>query len=363
MASTVAGHKPRLRRRRVPGCYEDLEQADVMVLVGSNARLVPSGAVPAHRGGAAARPAIALVVIDPRRTATSDSADLHLPLARRRRALFNGLLRISTSAAAPIAWDGFAAHVGDGFARPCKPRPGLRSRRHVARDGLRPARSRRGAFLPLFARHRKNVTVSSARASTSPRAGVDKVNAIINCHLATAASASPAWAVLRHRPAQRHGRARGRRAGQHARRAYGFEPTPTSTASRGSGTRRTWPKSRASRPSTCSRPSHRGPRQGGVDHGHQPGVSLPDADRVRRPARLRVSSSCRRLRQHRHARGCAHVLLPAAAWGEKDGTVTNSERRLSRQRTFLPRRRCLRLRRSGRHLSRTRCAVGLRKRR
>ena len=32
-----------------------------------------------------------------------------------------------------------------------------------------------------------------------------------------------------------------------------------------------------------------------------------------------------------------HVLLPAAAWGEKDGTVTNSERRISRQRAFLPR--------------------------
>ena len=32
----------------------------------------------------------------------------------------------------------------------------------------------------------------------------------------------------------------------------------------------------------------------------------------------------------------AHVLLPAAAWGEKDGTVTNSERRISRQRAFLP---------------------------
>ncbi|WP_288195096.1 molybdopterin-dependent oxidoreductase, partial [uncultured Phyllobacterium sp.] len=32
----------------------------------------------------------------------------------------------------------------------------------------------------------------------------------------------------------------------------------------------------------------------------------------------------------------AHVLLPAAGWGEKDGTVTNSERRISRQRPFLP---------------------------
>jgi assimilatory nitrate reductase catalytic subunit len=31
----------------------------------------------------------------------------------------------------------------------------------------------------------------------------------------------------------------------------------------------------------------------------------------------------------------AHIALPAAAWGEKDGTVTNSERRISRQRAFL----------------------------
>src|SRR5262249_40873017 len=31
----------------------------------------------------------------------------------------------------------------------------------------------------------------------------------------------------------------------------------------------------------------------------------------------------------------AQILLPAAAWGEKDGTVTNSERRISRQRSFL----------------------------
>jgi assimilatory nitrate reductase catalytic subunit len=31
-----------------------------------------------------------------------------------------------------------------------------------------------------------------------------------------------------------------------------------------------------------------------------------------------------------------HIAFPAAAWGEKDGTVTNSERRISRQRPFLP---------------------------
>jgi assimilatory nitrate reductase catalytic subunit len=65
-------------------------------------------------------------------------------------------------------------------------------------------------------------------------------------------------------------------------------------------------------------------------------VSLPDADRMRealRKCELVVVSDCI---AHTDTTACAQVLLPAAAWGEKDGTVTNSERRISRQRSFLP---------------------------
>jgi assimilatory nitrate reductase catalytic subunit len=67
-----------------------------------------------------------------------------------------------------------------------------------------------------------------------------------------------------------------------------------------------------------------------------PLVSLPDADRVRRAldaCELVVVSDCMR---HTDTTRHAHVLLPALTWGEKDGTVTNSERRISRQRRFLP---------------------------
>jgi assimilatory nitrate reductase catalytic subunit len=64
--------------------------------------------------------------------------------------------------------------------------------------------------------------------------------------------------------------------------------------------------------------------------------SLPDADRVQAALRacpfVVVSDIVARTDTCRHA----HVLLPAAAWGEKDGSVTNSERRISRQRRFLP---------------------------
>ena len=68
-----------------------------------------------------------------------------------------------------------------------------------------------------------------------------------------------------------------------------------------------------------------------------PAVSLPRAAAVRDA--LQQARTVRRVRERaaqRHACGSPHVLLPAAAWGEKDGTVTNSERRISRQRAFLP---------------------------
>jgi assimilatory nitrate reductase catalytic subunit len=70
--------------------------------------------------------------------------------------------------------------------------------------------------------------------------------------------------------------------------------------------------------------------------GTNPAVSLPRADAVRDALSkldlLVVSENVAGNDTVRHA----HIRLPAAAWGEKDGTVTNSERRISRQRAFLP---------------------------
>jgi assimilatory nitrate reductase catalytic subunit len=66
-----------------------------------------------------------------------------------------------------------------------------------------------------------------------------------------------------------------------------------------------------------------------------PAVSLPNSDRVRQAlnqCEFLVVSDCMR---QTDTTAFAQVLLPAQAWGEKDGTVTNSERRISRQRAFL----------------------------
>jgi len=67
-----------------------------------------------------------------------------------------------------------------------------------------------------------------------------------------------------------------------------------------------------------------------------PLVSMPEANAVRdalKQCDLVIVSDCMRKTDTLEM---ADVMLPAATWGEKDGTVTNSERRISRQRAFLP---------------------------
>ena len=92
MASSVAGHVRAFGEDVVPGVYEDWEDADLVVLVGSNAAWCHPVL---HQRLLAAKAAhgTKIVVLDPRRTATAESADLHLPLAAGSDVvLFNGLL-------------------------------------------------------------------------------------------------------------------------------------------------------------------------------------------------------------------------------------------------------------------------------
>jgi assimilatory nitrate reductase catalytic subunit len=70
--------------------------------------------------------------------------------------------------------------------------------------------------------------------------------------------------------------------------------------------------------------------------GTNPAVSLPDADAARAALKkLELFVISENVHSNDTVKSGAHVLLPAQAWGEKSGTVTNSERRISRQRAFL----------------------------
>ncbi|OYX83573.1 MAG: hypothetical protein B7Y84_18125, partial [Azorhizobium sp. 32-67-21] len=80
MSSSVAGHKRAFGADTVPGCYEDLDAADLIVLVGSNAAWCHPVLYRRMQAARAAR-GTKIVVIDPRRTATAEDVDLFLPLA------------------------------------------------------------------------------------------------------------------------------------------------------------------------------------------------------------------------------------------------------------------------------------------
>ena len=187
MASSVAGQRRAFGSDTVPGTYEDLEEADLVVLVGSN--LAWCHPVLYQRIAAAreARPRMRLVVIDPRRTASCDLADLHLPLRPDSDvALFNGLLaRIESQGAVDAAFVG--AHVS-GFREALAEARGWDVARVAATAGLDSDDLER--FYRLWIGTEKVVTVFSQGVNQS-RSGTDKVNAILNCHLATGRIGKP----------------------------------------------------------------------------------------------------------------------------------------------------------------------------
>ena len=188
MASSVAGHVRAFGEDVVPGIYEDWEDADLVVLVGSNAAWCHPVL---HQRLLAARAAngTKIVVLDPRRTATAEAADLHLPLAAGSDvALFNGLLAyLDDAGKIDHAW--VARHV-TGLAealatarRGLDTQPGLSLTEAVAVEcGVDPELL--DSFYEMFAGTERVLTVWSQGVNQSS-VGTDKVNAIINCHLAT----------------------------------------------------------------------------------------------------------------------------------------------------------------------------------
>ena len=182
MASSVAGHVRAFGEDVVPGNYEDWEQADLVVLVGSNTAWCHPVLFQRLTAARASR-GTKIVAIDPRRTATCEAADLHLPLAPGTDvALFAGLLvNLADGGALDQAWIG--EHT-DGFdAALAAARQSAGTVAQVAAiTELAPEAI--AAFYELFAGTERVVTVYSQGVNQSS-AGTDKVNAIINCHLAT----------------------------------------------------------------------------------------------------------------------------------------------------------------------------------
>jgi assimilatory nitrate reductase catalytic subunit len=334
MSSAVAAHKRAFGADAVPVCYEDIETADLVVLVGSNyawahpvlyQRLVAAKKV---------RPGMQVVVIDPRRTATCDIADLHLAIAPGADAfLFNGLLHhLRRADALDLAF--VEAHV-EGFAAAFTAARAVSSIPKVAQKcGV--TESQISEFFRMFADTKRTVTVFSQGINQSS-SGVDKGNAIINVHLATGRIGKPGMGPfsVTGQPNAMGGREVGGLANQLAAHMDFSDAASVDCVAR------FWNASNmVQAPGLKAVDMFQAIASSKIKAvwimGTNPAVSMPDADKVRdalMACELVVVSDCV---QHTDTTACADILLPAVGWGEKDGTVTNSERRISRQRAFLP---------------------------
>jgi assimilatory nitrate reductase catalytic subunit len=334
MASAVASYKRAFGSDTVPGCYDDLEQTDLLIITGSNAAWAHPILFQRMTAAKQANPDMKVVVIDPRRTASCDLADLHLAIRPGSDAfLFNALLGYM---AAQNALDqDFIDHHTEGFEPLLQTLSQQWQGLSATAEQLDIATADLAQFFDWFRHTAKTVTFYSQGINQSS-SGTDKGNSIINLHLATGRIGKPGASPfsITGQPNAMGGREVGGLANQLAAhmdfaaadrdRIQRFWDAPNLVAG----------------PGLKAVDMFDAIKRGEIRFvwiiSTNPLVSMPDADDVKaalQQCELVVVSDNM---ANTDTAQVADVLLPAAGWGEKNGTVTNSERRISRQRGFLP---------------------------
>ncbi|EAP95910.1 Hypothetical nitrate reductase large subunit [Vibrio splendidus 12B01] len=340
MASTVVGHKRAFGADTVPVCYEDLEQADLVVITGSNLAWCHPVLFQRLRAAKQANPALKVIVIDPRYTDTCEIADIHLALESGSDvALFNGLLGYLDDND-KLDSDYIENHT-QGFTESIRSATRYRYTESGWGDKSVPeltglTEQQLKQFYSLFASNEKVLTIYSQGVNQSTQ-GCDKVNAIINCHLATGKIGKPGMGPfsVTGQPNAMGGREVGGLANTLAAHFEFGDPQSHQTVSE------FW--------QTDSLATHAGLKAidlfDAMNEGKikavwimatNPVVSLPDSEKIKTALEkcpFVVVSDC--IADTETTR-LADVVLPAQGWSEKSGTVTNSERRISRQRRVLP---------------------------
>ncbi|MCI5078671.1 nitrate reductase [Oricola sp.] len=333
MASSVAGHRRAFGTDTVPGTYEDLELADLIVLTGTNLAWCHPVLYQRIAAAKAKRPEMKVVLIDPRRTMTADIADMHLAIAPDGDiALFAGLLAYLAEVGA-VDMDYMVKHT-TGFVDAVERTLDLHVPEVAALTGL--TANELYQFYALFAKTEKTVTVYSQGVNQSS-IGTDKVNAIINCHLATGRIGRPGMGPfsVTGQPNAMGGREVGGLANMLAAHLDIENPEHRAIA------QRFWhAPAIPEKPGLKAVDLFKAVGEGRIKAlwimATNPVDSMPDADAVRAALEICPFVVVSDVNAETDTTCYADVLLPSAAWGEKDGTVTNSERCVSRQRAFLP---------------------------
>lgn len=333
MSSAVSGYKATLGADAPPACYDDIAATDCLFIAGSNTAYAHPIVYRRIEDARKANPNLKVIVVDPRRTDTSREADLHLPiLPGTDVALFNAMLYV-------MLWedlldqDYIAAHTS-GFnelratVREYSPETVAAICGVPAADIVTAARWF-GQSLATLSLYCQGLNQSSH--------GTDKNAALINLHLATGHIGRPGAGPfsLTGQPNAMGGREVGGMANllsahrdldnprhrDEVAGLWGIDSVPATpgktalemfeAAARGE-IRALW--------IACTNPAQ----------------SLPNQALVRAALQRTEFVVVQEVNAYTETAEYADLLLPAAAWGEKEGTVTNSERRITHLQTAIP---------------------------
>ena len=334
MSSAVAGQKRAFGSDTVPCSYEDLENARLIILTGSNTAWCHPVLFQRIKKAKQDNPKMRVVVIDPRETATTDIADLHIAIKPGTdHVLFNGLLIYLNNHG--IQDDIFVKNHTEGVEQALSMAKTFASTVNEVAALCNLPVNIVDNFFRLFADSEQVVTLYS-QGINQWSYGTDRVNSIINCHLFSGRIGQVGMGPfsITGQPNAMGGREVGGLANQLAAHMA------IENASHRELVKTFWQS-----PTIAE---HEGLKAvdlfNAIDEGKvkavwimatNPAVSLPDSNKVKRAlekCEFVVVSECM---QQTDTTKYAHVLLPATTWGEREGTVTNSERRISRQRAFL----------------------------
>lgn len=332
MSSAVAGHKRAFGADLVPGNYTDFETCDLLVLVGSNMAWCHPILFGRFLQAKQENPNKKLIVIDPRRTDSCEFADLHLPIAPGTdNHLYNGLLKYLEENGCT---DSEYASQCDGVEQAVTA-ANLWDIESVAKATQLDA-EKIEQFYQLVAANDKTVTAFSMGVNQSS-SGTDKVNAIINSHLLTGRVGKKGAG-----PFSLTGQPNamgGREVGALANLLAGHLQLDIAEHRQSVGEFWQSPQPIVPKVGVKACDVAEAILDGKVKAiwivATNPVVSLPEANKFRQALAacdLVIVSECSK---DSDTLRCADIVLPAQSWSEKSGTVTNSERRISRQRSLV----------------------------
>jgi len=329
MASAVAAYQLAFGKDAPPAAYADIEQANTFLIVGANMESnhpVLFNRIKARKREGGDR--VKVIVVDPRRTRTAEAADIHLPVRPGADvALLNSMLYEAMLG----GWlDGrFIADHTEGWEQFREVLPKFQAERAAVATGL-PAEAILDAAR-IYASNGPALTLWAMGVNQST-SGVDKSLAIINLALATGNIGKPGAG-----PFSLTGQANamgGREAGGLATSLPGHRlvANPEDRAE----IERAWglpPESISARPGLTAIEMVEALERGEVKvvwiAGTNPLVSLPNSGRVRAALAKADLVVVQDAYHPTETTLAADIVLPAAQWAEREGTLTNSERRIS----------------------------------